>query len=48
MLGLFLVTCSSWLLADAHFIKFGYINISLSLLLLQALSFQLRYFVNSL
>lgn len=41
ILGLLLITYLSWLLASAHLLKFGYINISVSLLLLLALSFLL-------
>jgi YYY domain-containing protein len=39
ILGLLLLTYFSWLLASIHLLKFGYINISVSLLLLLALSF---------
>jgi YYY domain-containing protein len=38
ILGLLLITYFSWLLASAHLIKFGYINIILSVLILLALS----------
>lgn len=38
LLGLLLITYFSWLLASAHLLKFGYINIIISLLLLLALS----------
>ena len=38
LLGLLLITYFSWLLASAHLLKFGYINITISLLLLLALS----------
>jgi YYY domain-containing protein len=38
ILGLLLITYFSWLLASAHLLKFGYINITISLLLLLALS----------
>jgi YYY domain-containing protein len=38
ILGLLLITYFSWLLASAHLLKFGYINITISVLLLLALS----------
>lgn len=38
ILGLLLLTYFSWLLASTHVLKFGYISISISLLLLVALS----------
>ena len=41
ILGLLLLTYFSWLLASIHLLKFGYINISVSLLLLLALSLYL-------
>jgi len=41
ILGLLLITYISWLLASLHIIKFGYINISLSLLILIVLSYYL-------
>jgi len=41
LLGLLLVTYFSWLLASTHLVKFGYINITISLLLLLAVSFLL-------
>lgn len=41
ILGLLLLTYFSWLLASAHVLKFGYINITISLLLLLVLSFYL-------
>ena len=39
ILGLLLITYFSWLLASDNLVKFGYFNISISLLLLLALSF---------
>ncbi|UCG82191.1 MAG: hypothetical protein JSW38_08240 [Dehalococcoidia bacterium] len=39
LLGLLLVTYFSWLLGSTHLIKFGYVNIAISLLLLLAVSF---------
>ena len=41
ILGLLLLTYFSWLLASIHLLRFGYINISVSLLILLALSFYL-------
>jgi len=41
ILGLLFLTYFSWLLASLHLLKFGYINISLAVLLLLALSFYL-------
>ncbi len=38
ILGLLLITYFCWFLASTHLVKFGYINISISLLLLLALS----------
>ena len=38
ILGLLILTYFSWLLASTHILKFGYINIFVSLLLLIALS----------
>ena len=39
ILGLLLLTYFSWLLASLHLLKFGYLNISIALLLLLVLSF---------
>ena len=39
ILGLLLLTYFSWLFASLHILKFGYLNISIALLLLLALSF---------
>ena len=41
ILGLVFITYVSWLLASLHLVKFGYISISIALLLLLALSFYL-------
>jgi YYY domain-containing protein len=41
ILGLLVLTYFSWLLASLHLLKFGYINISIAVLLLLALSFYL-------
>ncbi len=41
ILGLLFLTYFSWLLASIHLLRFGYINISVSLLILLALSFYL-------
>jgi len=41
ILGLLLLTYFSWLLASIHLLKFGYLNVTISLLLLLALSFYL-------
>ena len=38
LLGLLLLTYFSWILSSAHLIKFGYVNISVSIVLLLALS----------
>ena len=39
ILGLLLLTYFSWLFASLHILKFGYLNISIALLLLLAISF---------
>ena len=41
ILGILLFTYFSWLFASLHILKFGYLNISIALLLLLALSFYL-------
>ena len=41
ILGLLLLTYFSWLFASLHLLKFGYLNISISLLLLLAFSIYL-------